>query len=264
MDRPASTGEVISIGVRGKYRPDYKQLACSQVAAARRKLAMSAADFAAYLGDQLGWRGAAETVNRWEGDATPPGDVILACEAITQGTADAGPAAPLLMAVPPSFPAGTLAGPWVTSYQFSHAGEPRCHADIAHVTAGPDDRIRAVNHPPEPRSEGRGRSFRNEIGARLVGRHLIGEWMNISDTRYYGTLQLAVLPGETVMEGYYTGVGSDVEVSNGPWRWVRLDPGSDTELGGITLREPSAVYDAVMAHSQYGEPLTPADVRGDL
>ena len=216
MDRPGSTGEVVSIGAHGKYRPDYRQLACSQVAAARRKQTMSAADFAAYLGDQLGWRVAPETVNRWEDDATPPGDVILACAAITQGTADAGRAAPLLMAVPPSFPAEALAGPWVTCYQFTHAGKPRYHADIAHVTVGPAGRIRAVNHPPEPRSEGRGRPFRNEIDATLAGRHLIGEWQNTSDTRYYGTLQLAVLPGEIVMEGHYAGVGSDVEVSAGP------------------------------------------------
>lgn len=66
------------------------------------------------------------------------------------------------------------------------------------------------------------------------------------------------------MEGFYTGVGSDVEVSSGPWRWVRLAPGSDTELGGATLREPGAVHSLVMTHSQYGEPLTLADVRGDL
>ena len=28
------------------------------------------------------------------------------------------------------------------------------------------------------------------------------------------------------MQGYYTGVGSDIEVSQGFWKWVRLDPGS--------------------------------------
>ena len=84
MDGPASTGEVVSIGARGKYRPDYGRLACSQVAAARRKLSLSPAGFAAYLGDRLGWRVAAETVKRWEDDATPPGDVLLA-------SASAGP-----------------------------------------------------------------------------------------------------------------------------------------------------------------------------
>ena len=243
VDGPASTGEVVSIGARGNYRPDFKRLASAQVAAARRELGMDAAVFAAHLKELAGWRITAEAVERWEGGATPPGDILLACSAATQGAPDL--AVPLLAPVPPSFPADALAGPWVTCYQFSHAGKPRFHADIAHVTAGPDDHIRAVNHPPEPRSEGRARPFRNEIDAVLAGRHLIGQWMNTSDTRYYGSLQLAVLPGETVMEGFYTGVGSDMEVSAGSWKWVRLDPGSvpDAGLAGITLREPSAVYD---------------------
>ncbi len=165
--------------------------------------------------------------------------------------------------VPPSFPAGALSGPWVTCYQFSHAGQSRFHADIAHITAGPHGRIRAVNHPPEPRSQGRRRAFRNEIDAALAGRHLLGEWQNTSDTRYYGTLQLAVLPGETVMEGYFAGVGSDVEVSAGAWKWVRLELGPDAELAGIILREPAELHELVMTHSQIDVPLTLADVRGD-
>ena len=180
---------------------------------------------------------------------------MLAC-----GT-QAAPAAALLAAVPPAFPVEALAGPWVTCYQFSHGGEAKFHADIAHVTIGPDGRIRAVNHPPEPRSEGRARPFRNEIDAALAGRHLIGEWQNTSDTRYFGTLQLAVLPGEIVMEGWYAGVGSDVEVSAGTWKWVRLE--ADEGLTGIALREPSDLYELVKSHSQYGAPLTLADVRGD-
>ena len=49
---------------------------------------MSPADFAAYLGDQLGWRVAPETVKRWEDDATPPGDVLLASASIGPQVAD--------------------------------------------------------------------------------------------------------------------------------------------------------------------------------
>jgi hypothetical protein len=261
VDGPGSTGEVVSLGPHGNYWPDYKALASGRVAAAREKLGAGTAEFAAYLAGHLGWNVLPQAVERWEQGATPPGDVLLACTAAAQGTPSL--AVSLLTAVPPSFPADALAGPWVTCYQFTHAGKPRFHADIAHITAGPDDHIRAVNHPPEPRSEGRARPFRNEIGAVLTGRHLIGEWMNISDTRYYGALQLAVLPGEIVMEGYYTGVGSDVEVSTGFWKWVRLDAGSvpDAGLSGVALQKPSAVYDRVMAHSQYGEPLMLADVR---
>ena len=135
---------------------------------------MSPAEFAAHLGGLLGWSMSPATVERWERESTPPGDVVSACYAITHG--DPGANVPLLAAVPPAFPAEALAGPWVTCYQFSHGGEVRFHADIAHVAIGPDGRVRAVNHPPEPRSEGRPRPFRNEIDAQLAGRHLIGEW----------------------------------------------------------------------------------------
>lgn len=67
------------------------------------------------------------------------------------------------------------------------------------------------------------------------------------------------------MEGWYAGVGSDIEVSTGFWKWVRLDPDSipDAGLAGITLREPSDLHGIVMEHSQYGAPLSLADVRGE-
>ena len=249
--------EVVSIGTR---RPDYSGLACGQVAAARRTLGLDHAGFAQLIEDMLGWDVLPETIAAWEDDVTPPGDVLLACSVAAQGAS--GLAVPLLTAVPPGFPAEALAGSWVTCYQFSHAGKPHCHADIARVTAESGSRIRAVNHPPEPRSEGRARAFLNEIEAALAGRHLIGEWQNTSDTRYCGSLQLAVLPGEIVMQGYYTGVGSDIEVSTGLWKWVRLDPDSipDTGLPGVALRDPAELYDLVMSHSQIDVPLTLADV----
>jgi hypothetical protein len=251
------SAEVVSIGTR---RPDYSGIACGQVAAARHALGLDHQDFAALIGGKLGWDVLPETIAAWEDDVTPPGDVLIAL----QGDAP-GFAVPLLAGVPAAFPAEALAGPWVTCYQFAHAGTPRYHADIAQVTIGPGDRVRAVNHPPEPRSEGRPRPFRNEIDAGLAGRHLIGVWRNTSDLRYFGSLQLAVLPGEIVMEGWYTGVGSDIEVSTGFWKWVRLDPDSvpDTGLAGIALREPAALHDLVMSYSQYGAPLMLADVKGD-
>jgi hypothetical protein len=60
------------------------------------------------------------------------------------------------------------------------------------------------------------------------------DWKNSSDARYLGALHLAVLPGEAVMEGHFSGYASDVEVSIGPWKWVRLDPASlpDDGLAG--------------------------------
>lgn len=256
---PQGSG-VVSIRAHASYRPDYSTLASSQVATARQKLGHTHAEFAEYLTKLLGWPVLESAVKRWETRKAPPGDALLACTAITQD--DPYLNAPLLTAAPPSFPPEELSGHWATCYQFTHAGKPSYHADIAHITVGPGNHVRAVNHPPEPRSEGRGTPFRNEIDASLAGRHLIGEWRNTSDSRYYGTVQLAVLTSGTVMEGYYVGVDSDVEVSTGFWRWVRLDPGP-IPVPGITLRDPHDLYDLVMAHSQYGAPLLLADVRGE-
>jgi hypothetical protein len=252
------SAEVVSIGTR---RPDYSRIACGQIAAARRHLGMDLQDFTRLINDLTHWDVLPEAVAAWEDDMIPPGDVLLAAAAAAQITPGAWSPVPLLAAVPPAFPAEALAGPWLTCYQFTHAGTPRHHADIAHVATVADGRVRAVNHPPEPRSEGRARSFRNEIEGQLAGRHLIGEWRNTSDTRYYGTVQLAVLPGETVMHGWYAGVGSDIEVSAGYWKWVRLDAGPVPSPAGISLREPAALYDLVMSRSQTDAPLTLADVR---
>lgn len=92
----------------------------------------------------------------------------------------------------------------------------------------------ARNYPPDPRTEDHPLSFRNEIEAQLVNRHLIGYWKNVSDTRYFGSIHLAVLPGEVVMEGYYTGLGSDIQVDAMRWKWVRVDPNS---LSGVELSQ---------------------------
>ncbi len=256
----ANAASVTSIGSRAAWHPDFKGLASAQLRAARDKLHLDHEGFAAYLGGLVGWQVMAGTVARWEeGAAVPPGDVLLAADAVTGGeTATTGH---LLAHVPHSFTAEALAGPWVTCYHFSHGGERQCHADIAMVTAESDRHIWASNHPPEPRTEGRARPFRNVIDAELAGRHLVGQWRNTSDTRYCGSLQLAVLPGETVMEGFYTGVGSDVEVSTGYWKWVRLEP--DDGVAAVTLRDPAALYGIVMSRSRCDAPLTLADIRED-
>ena len=61
------------------------------------------------------------------------------------------------------------------------------------------------------------------------------------------------------MQGWYAGVGSDMEVSTGLVEVGPARPGAGPGAG-ITLREPSDLYDLVMSHSQYGVPLTPADI----
>jgi hypothetical protein len=164
----------------------------------------------------------------------------------------------LLTSVPHSFSANALHGTWLTCYQFGQTRTPKCHADIAQLIAESDRQIRTKNHPPEPRTESRALSFRTEIEAQLVSRHLIGHWKNTNDTRYFGSLHLAVLPGETVMQGYYTGFSNDIQVVTKRWKWVRLDPLSlsGIDLSEVRLREPAVLHALVEKHSQYDAPLT--------
>jgi Bacterial regulatory proteins, gntR family len=172
-----------------------------------------------------------------------------------KGVVVRGPLSP----VPQGFPAARLEGAWLTAYQFTHNGEPHHHADVACVTALSGAGLRARNYPPEPRTEGRATPFRNEIEARLAGRHLIGHWRNTSDTRYFGSLHLAVQPGETVMEGYYTGVASDIAVSMGPWKWVRIARADD--VAGIALRNPRALWELAASREQDDMPLALNEIR---
>lgn len=169
----------------------------------------------------------------------------------------------LLARVTNSFSSKQLHGAWVTGYQFS---EPtRHHVDIAHIAAEGDRLIRVQNFPPEPRTEGHTVPFRNAIEAELVNRHLVGYWKNMSDARYFGVLHLAVLPGETMMEGYYTGLRDDIHVSIGPWIWVLLDPESlaDSDLSHVTLKEPAELYALLASRTQYDAPLALKDVVED-
>jgi hypothetical protein len=118
--------------------------------------------------------------------------------------------------------------------------------------------IWAKNYPPEPRTEGHVVPFRNEIEAQLTNRHLIGHWKNTSDARYFGSVHLAVLPGEIVMEGYYTGYANDITVAIARWKWVRLDPSSlsSVDLSDVVLREPRGLYDLIKDYTQYDAPLS--------
>ena len=79
------SAEVVSIGAGGTRRPDYPRLACGQIGAARRRLGLSRGDFARHIYEQTGWDVLPETTTAWEDDVIPPGDVVLACLAATQG-----------------------------------------------------------------------------------------------------------------------------------------------------------------------------------
>ena len=96
----------------------------------------------------------------------------------------------------------------------------------------------------------------------MANRHLSGSWKNVSDARYFGAVHLAVLPGETVMEGFYTGLGSDIAVITGFWKWVRVEPGSlaGADLSALTLRDPAELYALAEHHTQYDAPLALAEL----
>lgn len=168
----------------------------------------------------------------------------------------------VLGSIPPSFSAETLGVYWVTSFQFGPETARKRHVDIAQISADTDRFMTISNYPPTPRSEGRSSPFRNILEAQLSNRHLVGHWKNSNDTRYFGTFHLAVLPGETVMAGYYTGFGSDVEVSTGPWKWVRIDEDSiaDVDVSAVKLRDPEELGALIENHTQYDPALTLADI----
>ena len=162
----------------------------------------------------------------------------------------------ILESIPQSFSAETLAGLWVTCYQFQFGGRTGHHVDITRIVAQTPRRLTARNYPPDPRTQGHVPAFRNEIEAQLANRHVIGHWRNVSDTRYFGSIHLAVLAGEAVMEGYYTGFSTDVQVDAGPWKWVRLDQVSvsGVDLAQVTLKDPKVVY-GLLQHSTDDAPL---------
>jgi hypothetical protein len=254
MSAPASDlASVISLAGRPGRRPDYRGLASSQIRAARESLRLSHEGFAAHLSEMVGWAVTAGHVARWEDGSVPPGDVLLA----------AGGHAPeraLLEGVPPSLTADTLAGLWVTCYRFSPP--QHFHADIARIEAVSARQVRITNSLPEPRTEGHAVPFRNEIEALLSSRHLTGQWKNTSDARYFGGIHLAVMPGETVMEGFYTNFADDVTVGTGHWKWARVEPGSlaGADLSAMILREPAEIGALLEHHSYCDAPLSLTDL----
>lgn len=251
-----ATGRVVDLRTRPGYRADFAALARRRVLDARRSLDLSPMEFAEMLTSLVGWPVSAKALEAWEGKTSPPGEVLVAIDTLTNGS---GHALSVLDAVPPSFTAETLCGAWVTCFRFGPAPARKSHVDIAQISEV-GGWLAITNSPPIPRSEGRASPFRNDLDAQLVNRHLIGRWKNCSDARYFGTFQLAVLPGETVMAGYYTGFGSDVEVSTGPWKWVRIaeDPGSD--LSALKLRNPAELGTLIEQHTPYNPALTLADI----
>jgi hypothetical protein len=269
------TDKVVDLRTRPGYQPDCAALARQRILAARRVLDLSAVAFAAMLTPLVGWPVSAEAVEGWETDSIPPGEVLVAADSAVSAASPDGhdqilggerSIGSIVGLIPPSFSAEALCGHWVTSFQFGSGPDRKRHVDIAQISAVSDRFMTITNHPPTPRSEGRASPFRNDLEAQLANRHLVGHWKNSNDTRYFGTFHLAVLSGETVMAGYYTGFGSDIEVSTGTWKWVRLDADSiaDVDLSKVGLRDPVELGALIEDHSQYDSPMTLTDIEEDL
>lgn len=191
-------------------------------------------------------------------DATVKINVPRFLNKVKTALAESPPVERLLASVPNSFSARELGGFWVTSFSFGS----KYHADIAEVSAESDRRVRVKNDVPSPRTEGHDPPFCNLIEAELANRHLLGHWKNLSDTRYFGSIHLAVLSGGKVMAGYYTSFSSDVKVSIGPWKWVRLDSNSLTlaDLTRVKLRKPDEIHSILIGHSHSGRTIALRDV----
>lgn len=163
----------------------------------------------------------------------------------------------LLSSIAPAVDPAVLNGLWVTTFVF----DGQHHVGLSTITVT-DSGVTARNYPPEPRTEGHASGYANDIDAQVIGRHLIGQWRNINDRYYYGSIHLAVLPGETLLDGYYTSILTDTEVVADRWRWVRVDPRSaeEVDLSAITLREPRGLSDELARRTRFDRPIALDDV----
>ena len=164
----------------------------------------------------------------------------------------------LLADIDPGLDPAIVAGVWVTGYLIS--GGYR-HVDLSTVTVS-GTRMMSRNYPPAPRFEGHSTGHETDITARLFGRHLMGHFRNRNDRYFFGSLHLVVLPGESVLDGYYTGFLNDTSVLAQPWRWVLVDPRSvdGVDLKAVTLGDPASVYDTIAARNQFDGPIALAEV----
>lgn len=73
---------VIDLRSRAGYQPSYAALARNRVLRARNSLDMTQAEFADHLSAILHWPVTAAAIESWETSTVPPGDVLVAAEAI--------------------------------------------------------------------------------------------------------------------------------------------------------------------------------------
>ncbi|OJZ69456.1 hypothetical protein BRW65_22890 [Mycobacterium paraffinicum] len=166
----------------------------------------------------------------------------------------------VLVGIGPGLDPALLAGVWATGYLIS--GGYR-HVDLSTVDVRGAGMV-SRNYPPAPRFEGHSAGHETDVTARLFGRHLMGHFRNHNDRYFFGSLHLVMLPGETILDGYYTGFLNDAAVVAHPWRWVRVDPRTveGVDLNAVTLGDPAVVYDALAGRNQFDGPLALSDIVG--
>ena len=76
------TGHLIDLRARRPATADAAQRARDRFVAAHRASRLSRAEFAAALSQLVGWPIPAETVTAWQAGGIPPGDVLIAAEAL--------------------------------------------------------------------------------------------------------------------------------------------------------------------------------------
>jgi hypothetical protein len=164
----------------------------------------------------------------------------------------------VLSAIAPSLDHTLLAGLWCSGYILN--GDQH-HVDLSTITATTYG-LTAKNYPPLPRFEGHPTGHKTDLSARLFNRHLLGHWRNVNDAYYFGSMHLIVLPGETVLEGYYTGFLDDRQIVAQPWRWIRIEPSSHAgvDLNEVTLQEPRELYSTLASQTRFGGPLSLSSV----
>lgn len=157
----------------------------------------------------------------------------------------------LLATVRPTFEPSVLTGVWATCYRFD---EVLHHVDLSVVTMA-GNTFSAYNYPPEPRTESHAAGYRNHIEGALSGRHIIGRWRNVSDDYYFGSIHLAVQPGENMIDGIYTGFPTDTQIVSERWRWIRVRMDSAQDLAAARLRDPRELYEMLMGRAHYNGPV---------
>jgi hypothetical protein len=80
--------EVVDLRTRSTYQPNYAALARNRVMMARRSLGLTAAEFAAMLSPLVDWPVTEDAVRAWEVDGIPPGDILVAADAVSPSSSE--------------------------------------------------------------------------------------------------------------------------------------------------------------------------------